>query len=1226
MKSIVSVTLLALAQASQFRFGTMSWRNLGDNSAEFTLVTAWRRSFDWPVHEDRPFGGADGKPVVGDVIRLTGLDTNTGPLASRFPTDYTGAGNRDHAAKASLVDMNGAKNANWPNPALGNDGHYANTGHARLEFGDGEYTYIDAVVTSFSTSEDWVMASAVIGHKYPGPFKSRSRKYVGADGETILYTAGNPEGLGSEPNHYGKTGDNSEAPLGAKPAWDHSYPKEANVDLHEHHKHLYGMDRIPTGHPDMVLGKCSAMQEAASGMATGRSTHAPTPSCPLFDGNSCCTESQAAAISHAGVDGCPQQHGTCDALLKEFLCHLSCMPDMPTHGGAPTICRDTLDAVYSACEDQHLDLATLAGAYEHPDHKDDENASFGPTCRTFRGAFGSPEAFETYVHGTGYAVMDGHKGCVLVEHPTNLAEGLVGSNTNPTRRVYPSGLDANNVWTHGGGATIAQGALSHQDDPILQENQPYTYEPWTAMFSGCCRIRDLQNNPDMPYSVQTNVFLWEGGHDSGNLRSLPVVTVSTQGGSFMIATNGEFHGRSNTAMIEKVFDEEFAVSYTQPNDVSMYTAPEGVTLDPESGLITVESGATVGFHSLCIIATHTDSAISAMLDLMIEVVAADESSVDCPNTDDESFPEPLLCWAGFPCEFDISASDQTAENNLVFNYMFSQTKVSSTHRLNDANNGYTQPAGRFSGLPNSDHPEVNRDFNGLPLGATLLSGGADFIGDIIVTHGNPFAHHRPLHDTTYAKDAMDLTRDGGEMGQTHGAVGTERDSLSHIWENEESHAANDGYTRHDQDLNQGAGGARVWIWTKSAEASAAITGLVVVGTHEEMVSAQAGGYVAVEGGNINGGLSDVPEQMLMKKYGSGPGITDIMMDSAAAAGGMTTVGDLNGLTDGQAVFLHFKAGHQNPIHRHFTWTPCADDTGVYHFCYDATAETANRCSSTQICKTIAVLPDMAPDFGDDVHEMASQENVVIMGEGIYLNMCGADANSADTASIDFAAPTPSDEYDAAPHETNFRLSAPTGNDMDDVLYNYGASLGDEQRIEHDGINVVCRALHWVPSPAMGGLTGDICVKIYDHGEDGSCRFSDATTVCIPFRVKKCEWAVQREDSLVEIAPRFHTNWLQLFMLNPALPSPEHHLNMDAQMKPINVGHMYTVEWHDTLEEIAGRFGTNMESLLHMNADITHEAEITEGQEICVVPDSCHTADNTQVLWLGPDTAAGLPGQ
>ena len=127
---------------------------------------------------------------------------------------------------------------------------------------------------------------------------------------------------------------------------------------------------------------------------------------------------------------------------------------------------------------------------------------------------------------------------------------------------------------------------------------------------------------------------------------------------------------------------------------------------------------------------------------------------------------------------------------------------------------------------------------------------------------------------------------------------------------------------------------------------------------------------------------------------------------------------------------------------------------------------------------------------------------------------------------------------------------------------------------------------------------------------------------------RCKWALQGEDSLIEIAPRFQTNWLQLWYLNPFMGHPDHaaeltaagvaagqgqqtHGNEGEQLE-INVGRVYTPLWDDTLASVAERFGMTPERLVQVNADLTgmepgHLFSEWHGNTddfICIIPDSC----------------------
>jgi hypothetical protein len=60
---------------------------------------------------------------------------------------------------------------------------------------------------------------------------------------------------------------------------------------------------------------------------------------------------------------------------------------------------------------------------------------------------------------------------------------------------------------------------------------------------------------------------------------------------------------------------------------------------------------------------------------------------------------------------------------------------------------------------------------------------------------------------------------------------------------------------------------------------------------------------------------------------------------------------------------------------------------------------------------------------------------------------------------------------------------------------------------------------------------------------------------VNIRVERCQWYVQREDTLIQVAARFATNWLQIWHFNPEILHP------DSELEPgslINIGHLYEV--------------------------------------------------------------------
>lgn len=72
---------------------------------------------------------------------------------------------------------------------------------------------------------------------------------------------------------------------------------------------------------------------------------------------------------------------------------------------------------------------------------------------------------------------------------------------------------------------------------------------------------------------------------------------------------------------------------------------------------------------------------------------------------------------------------------------------------------------------------------------------------------------------------------------------------------------------------------------------------------------------------------------------------------------------------------------------------------------------------------------------------------------------------------------------------------------------------------------------------------------------GSYRTTQTTVGCLTVTVARCVWYVQNEDSLIQIAARFATNWLQVWHFNPTLLHPDDSL---VPQTLINIGHLYQV--------------------------------------------------------------------
>jgi len=149
---------------------------------------------------------------------------------------------------------------------------------------------------------------------------------------------------------------------------------------------------------------------------------------------------------------------------------------------------------------------------------------------------------------------------------------------------------------------------------------------------------------------------------------------------------------------------------------------------------------------------------------------------------------------------------------------------------------------------------------------------------------------------------------------------------------------------------------------------------------------------------------------------------------------------------------------------------------------------------------------------------------------------------------------------------------------------------------------------WFPDAAYGGFSGMVCYTGTDAS--GPYRLTQTTVGCLLVNVPRCVWYVQDEDSLIQIAARFSTNWLQVWHFNPMLLHPDDSL---IPQSLLNIGHLYQVEPNDALAVLADRFGTTIMHIQMNNWDLTNVSAsgLPVGMEICIIPSSCQTAANVQ---------------
>jgi len=157
---------------------------------------------------------------------------------------------------------------------------------------------------------------------------------------------------------------------------------------------------------------------------------------------------------------------------------------------------------------------------------------------------------------------------------------------------------------------------------------------------------------------------------------------------------------------------------------------------------------------------------------------------------------------------------------------------------------------------------------------------------------------------------------------------------------------------------------------------------------------------------------------------------------------------------------------------------------------------------------------------------------------------------------------------------------------------------------------------WTPPPGAEGRTYRICFRAYDD--------VSSTTSCSTVHVARCMYCTKEGESLVSIAQRFRTDWLQVWAANDADVVASNTAELAAsQVRPwggadvrhphdleegvlIRLGPLLHTRLEHSLDEIAGRYGTTVRSLLEVNPDLLGlDGPVPRNSELCVLPAICN---------------------
>mmetsp|Transcript_70221 Transcript_70221/g.146342 ORF Transcript_70221/g.146342 Transcript_70221/m.146342 type:complete len:903 (-) Transcript_70221:2273-4981(-) len=730
----------------------------------------------------------------------------------------------------------------------------------------------------------------------------------------------------------------------------------------------------------------------------------------------------------------------------------------------------------------------------------------------------------------------------------------------------------------------------------LSANQPFQHTPWTATFEGCCRWSEsLDPNAKKSYKIHTKLDLTDR-NNAPAARTLPVVAVpqaistalSDQPSFYVLAKDqfvmGIMAPKSMSSSTSNYPDDDnlagsAALSYKIATEADLglpgYMPLEQVTVNDTTGLVTVQTNVTSawppGHYQLAVIVMSGSS--DTVVDFMIRVVPAECQPMNVDRHEmalmgERAARDKVIGWVGYTLSADVWVKNPCPGPNLVLNYVFAGLSVEAS---SSGPNGvvYNEVVGGY-------------DHQGMPPGAMLGSMALNAIVDVKLSYDNPFDAHRPGHDAavnkanrdyTNAPQAEQLWADGYRpvlmQGKNMGMI-KERAIPATI-----SMAA--------FNMNSGTGGAAVYMWIKRGGNEPAITEFAISTNEAEEDAAEVAGFTKIDM-DVNEQSSSPDRVYVWYKKGSGAAINDIKLVDLELDGPFTNMTyepiegcptmyaqspkcNLNSGTETRMLFMYVRKVPQGVVRRLLHWVP--QSAGHFLLCYSGTVPGMADHSSTQRCIDIDVRQDRPPMF-----EMIPAQST-LMGQTLHFPVAFTDINHPD------------EMVHIGIDSTGLTLS--------------GAILGDPMHEVVDGRTIkTTRMVEWFPDALYGGFEGDVCFTATDSEGPGA----DMVKGCVSIKVERCMWHVQSEDTLIQIAARFGTNWLQIWHFNPEILHP------DSSLPPnqaIHIGHLYEVEPNDALAVLAERFGTSIKHIMMNNWDLEDTLEI--GKHICVIPNSCVTAQH-----------------
>jgi len=142
-----------------------------------------------------------------------------------------------------------------------------------------------------------------------------------------------------------------------------------------------------------------------------------------------------------------------------------------------------------------------------------------------------------------------------------------------------------------------------------------------------------------------------------------------------------------------------------------------------------------------------------------------------------------------------------------------------------------------------------------------------------------------------------------------------------------------------------------------------------------------------------------------------------------------------------------------------------------------------------------------------------------------------------------------------------------------------------------------KTVSWTPSPGKDErLEGyQACFVASDYYGISK------VTRCYTVRVRKCKYCLQADETLADVGRRFQVDWLQIYMANPHIPTPD---NVPRSLATVNTGVFYDVRAGDYLELLGQRFFMTESQLRLLNPDVPKDGHLQPGQNLCIMPPVC----------------------